>query len=221
MNAVMGTMDFSARQCIQSKDKFWSGDPVETIKTTLQVTRSRHPTPEVTPGRRGSSVCSTGNGAQGMRTPAGTPRNGARERWELSSYDQKDIFGNETPKTKSPKRRHTDSAESVSFDVRRKLHDAAFFISEQKLPELAALQKEIDDRRKERNKHGLVIKSKKEELERCQTKRASQVRVPDMIDTEVSKLGDDIAAGEKAAGEELAVLPPPTIPHAAVPARNI
>lgn len=156
-----------------------------------------------------------------MRTPAGTPRNGARERWELSSYDQKDIFGNETPKTKSPKRRHTDSAESVSFDVRRKLHDAALFISEQKLPELAAPQKEIDDRRKERNEHDLVIKNTKEELERCQTKRASQVRALDMIDTEVSKLGDDIAADEKAAGQELAVLPPPTIPHAAVPARNL
>ncbi|KAF5965830.1 hypothetical protein FCOIX_12770 [Fusarium coicis] len=214
-------MDFSTRQYIQSKDKFWSGDPVETIKTSLQVTRSQHPTPEITPGRKGSSVRSTGNGARGMRTPARTPRNGARERWELSSYDQKDIFGNETPKTKSPKRRHTDSAESVSFDVRRKLHDAALFISEQKLSELSALQKEIDDRLKERNEYDLVIKNKKEELERCQTKRASQVRALNMIDTKVSKLGDDIAADEKAAAEELAVLPPPTIPHAAVPARNV
>ncbi|KAF5588116.1 hypothetical protein FPCIR_7307 [Fusarium pseudocircinatum] len=105
---------------------------------------------------------------------------------------------------------HKGSVESVSFDVKRKLHDAALFISEQKLPALAALLKEIGDRRKELNEHDLVIKNKKEELERCQTKRASQVRALNIIDTEFSKLDDNNPANEKAAEEELAVLPNPT-----------
>ncbi|KAG9497217.1 hypothetical protein J7337_012010 [Fusarium musae] len=72
------------------------------------------------------------------------------------------------------------------------------------------LQQEIDERLTEHSEHTKVVENKNDELERCQTKRASQVRALDMIDTEFSKLGDDIAADEKAAGEDLAVLPPPT-----------
>ncbi|KAF4437578.1 hypothetical protein FACUT_5510 [Fusarium acutatum] len=119
MYAVMGAMDFSARRSIQSKDKFWSGDRVETIKTALQATRSRHPTPGVTPGRRGSSVCSTGNGAEDMRTPARTPKNGARIGLELPSYDKLDAFQTQTPGTENPKRQRTDSAEPVAFDNKK------------------------------------------------------------------------------------------------------
>ncbi|PNP55894.1 hypothetical protein FNYG_15423 [Fusarium nygamai] len=177
MYAVMGAMDFSARQSIQSKDKFRSGDPVESIKTTLQVTRSRHPTPGVTPGRRDSSVCSTGNGAEGMRTPAGTPKNDARKGWELPSYDRKDIFGKEKPKTKNPKRRRADSAEPMVFDVKEKLEKASSSISNLRLPSVMDLQQEIDERLKERSEHTKVVENKKDELERCQTERATRARI--------------------------------------------
>ncbi|KAK2697696.1 hypothetical protein QWA68_004410 [Fusarium oxysporum] len=189
---VMGALDFGARRSIRSKDNFWSGDP--------------YPTPGRTPGRRGSSISSAVNGAEGMKPPARTPKNDTRNGWEPPSCDRQDIFGTQTPTTGSSKRRHVDSADPMAFDVKERLDAASDFISDLKLPPVTALQREVNDRLKERNEHNKVVDKKEKELEKCQNERASQAREHGII---FSKLGADIAADEKAASEELAN-PPPT-----------
>ncbi|KAG5757259.1 hypothetical protein H9Q72_001216 [Fusarium xylarioides] len=170
-------------------------------------TRSRRPTPGVTPGRRGSSVCSTGNGAEGMRTPAKTPKNGARKGWERPSYESKDIFGNETPTAGTPKRRRTDSTEPVAFDVKEKLETAASSISNLGLPSVTDLQQEVDERRKERSEHNEVVEKKKKDLERCQTERASQTRIHEECEKACTELDEKIKEDEHRVRKWLAEFP--------------
>ncbi|EWY84578.1 hypothetical protein FOYG_12014 [Fusarium oxysporum NRRL 32931] len=209
-NRHLGALDFGARRSIRSKDNFWSGDPVKTIKGALQATQSQYPTPGITPGRRGSSISSAVNGAEGMKTFARTPKNDTRNGWELPTCDRQDIFGTRTPKAGSSKRRHVDSANPMAFEVKGKLDEVTASISVLKLPLVTALQKEVDDRRNERNKHNMIVENKKEELGKCQNERASRANEHGIIVTELTKLGADIAADEKAANEELAEIPPPT-----------
>ncbi|KAG5798409.1 hypothetical protein H9Q69_002557 [Fusarium xylarioides] len=192
---------------LESKEKFWSGDPIEAIKAALLATQSRHPTPGLTPGRRGSSVCSTGNGAEGMRTPARTPKNGAQKGWERPSYGLKDIFGNETPTAGNPKCRRTDSAEPMAFDVKEKLEKAASSISNLGLPSVTDLQQDVDERRKERSEHNEVVEKKKKQLEECQDKRASQARIHEECDKACTELDDKIKEDERRVGEWLAEFP--------------
>ncbi|EXK34686.1 hypothetical protein FOXG_21231 [Fusarium oxysporum f. sp. lycopersici 4287] len=207
---MMGALDFGARRSIRSKDNFWSGDPVKTIKGALQATQPQYPTPGITPGRRGSSISSAVNGAEGMKTFARTPKNDTRNGWEPPTCDRQDIFGTRTPKAGSSKRRHVDSADPMAFEVKGKLDEVTASISVLKLPLVTALQKEVDDRRNERNKHNMIVENKKEELGKCQNERASRANEHGIIATELTKLGADIAADEKAANEELAKIPPPT-----------
>ncbi|KAK2927774.1 hypothetical protein FoTM2_012950 [Fusarium oxysporum f. sp. vasinfectum] len=207
---VMGALDFSARRSIRSKDNFWSGDPVKTIKGALQATQSQYPTPGKTPGRRGSSISSAVNGAGGMKTLGRTPKNDTRNGWEPPTCDRQVIFGTRTPKAGSSKRRRVDSADPMAFEVKGKLDEVTASISDLKLPLVTALQKEVDDRRNERNEHNMIVENKKEELGKCQNERASRAKEHGIIVTELTKLGADIAADEKAANEELAEIPPPT-----------
>ncbi|KAL9563089.1 hypothetical protein ACKAV7_012831 [Fusarium commune] len=206
----MGVLDFGAYQAFQSKNKFWSDDPVETIKTALHGTQPRYPTPGRTPGRRGSSISSTGNGAEGMKTLTRTPKDDTRNGWTRPSYDRQDIFGTRTPTTGISKRRRVDSADPMAFDVKERLDAASDFISDLKLPPVTALQKEVNDRLKERSEHNKVVENTKEELEKRQNERASRAKEHGIIDTELTKLGADIAADEKAASEELSEITPPT-----------
>ncbi|KAL7764808.1 hypothetical protein ACKLNR_005953 [Fusarium oxysporum f. sp. zingiberi] len=191
---VMGALDFGARRSIRSKDNFWSGDPVKTIKGALQATQSQYPTPGKTPGRRGSSISSAVNGAGGMKTLGRTPKNDTRNGWEPPTCGRQDIFGTRTPKAGSSKRRRVDSADPMAFEAKGKLDEVTASISVLKLPLVTALQKE----------------NKKEELGKCQNERASRAKEHGIIFTELTKLGADIAADEKAANEELAEIPPPT-----------
>ncbi|KAJ4036766.1 hypothetical protein NW756_009108 [Fusarium oxysporum] len=208
---VMGALDFGARRYIRSKDNFWSGDPVKTIKGALQATQSQYPTPGRTPGRRGSSISSAVNGAEGMKTLARTPKNDTRNGWEPPTCDRQDIFGTRTPKAGSSKRRRVDSADPMAFEVKGKLDEVTASISVLKLPLVTALQKEVDDRRNERNErneHNMIVENKKEELGKCQNEQASRAKEHGIIVTELTKLGVDIAADEKAASEELAEITP-------------
>ncbi|KAF4957932.1 hypothetical protein FGADI_2761 [Fusarium gaditjirri] len=206
---AMGALDFNARRSIQSKDKFWSGDPVATIKGALQVTQTRYTTPGGTPGRRGSSISSAVNGAEG-KTPTKTPKDDTRNGWTRPSYDRQDIFRTRTPMPGNPKHRCVDSADRMAFDVKERLEAASGFISDLKLPSVTALQEEVGNRHKERSEHSKVIEKKKEMLEKCQNERESQTKQHSIIDTEFTTLGAGIAADEKAANEELAEIPPPT-----------
>ncbi|KAI1008821.1 hypothetical protein LB504_001365 [Fusarium proliferatum] len=208
--AVMGALDFSARLPLLSKDSFWSGDYVKKIKAALHATQPRYPTPERTPARRGSSISSADNGAEGMRTPARTRKNGAPNAWETPSYEEMDIFGNKTPIAGNPKRRRLDTADAMPFDVKEHLGKATSSILNLGLPSVTNLQQELDERHKECSEHNKVVEKKKFELEECQAKRASRVRKHDMIVTDFKRLGDDIAAREKAAEEDLAAIPPLT-----------
>ncbi|KAF5989695.1 hypothetical protein FBULB1_698 [Fusarium bulbicola] len=192
--ALMGALDLSTHHSFQSKDKFWSGDPVTTIKGALQATRPRHPTSGRTPAKRGSSVCSTGNGAEGMRTPSRTPRNATRDGWELPSCDELGVFGAHTPPTRR-KRRRLDPVDHIAFNVKEKLETATSSILNLGLPSVTDLQQEVDERRKERSEHNEVVEKKKKELETCQDKRASLANVHEECEkacTELEiKLNDD------------------------------
>ncbi|EMT62666.1 hypothetical protein FOC4_g10006292 [Fusarium odoratissimum] len=181
-----------------------TGNPVKTIKGALQATQSQYPTPGRTPGRRGSSISSAVNGAEVMKTLARTPNNDTRNGWEPPTCDRQDIFGTRTPKAGSSKRRRVDSADPMAFEVKGKLDEVTASISVLKLPLVTALQKEVDDRRNERNEHNMIVENKKEELGKCQNERASRAKEHGIIVTELTKLGADIAADEKAANEELA-----------------
>ncbi|KAF5555336.1 hypothetical protein FMEXI_1507 [Fusarium mexicanum] len=192
--ALMGALDFGTHHSFQSKDKFWGGDPVKTIKGALQATRPRYPTSGGTPARRGSSVCSTGNGAEGMRTPARTPRNATRDGWELPSCDELDVFGAHTPPT-GRKRRRLDPVDPIAFNVKENLETATSSILNLGLPSVTDLQQDVGERRKERSEHNEVVEKKKKELETCQDKRASLARIHEECEkacTELEiKLNDD------------------------------
>ncbi|KAI1033183.1 hypothetical protein LB503_008532 [Fusarium chuoi] len=176
MYAVMGALDFSACRPFQSKDSFWSGDYVNKIKTALHATQPRYPTPGRTPARRGTSISSADNGAEGMRTPARTPKNSVQKVWERPSYEEMDIFGNNTPIAGNPKRRRLDTADAMPFDVKEQLEKATSSILNLGLPSVTNLQQELNERRKECGEHNEVIENKKDELEKCQTERASRAR---------------------------------------------
>ncbi|KAF5647969.1 hypothetical protein F52700_1183 [Fusarium sp. NRRL 52700] len=136
----------------------------------------RYPTPGRTPARRGSSVCSTGSGAEGMRTPARTSNNNTPNGWGPPTCEKRDIFGNETPEP-GMKRRRLSPADPVAFDVKGKLEKATSSMLNLGLPLVADLQQEVDERRKERSEHNEVVEKKKKELEICQDKRASLTRI--------------------------------------------
>ncbi|KAL5605767.1 hypothetical protein FOVSG1_005914 [Fusarium oxysporum f. sp. vasinfectum] len=193
---VMGALDFGARRSIRSKDNFWSGDPYPTLGRT--------------PGRRGSSISSAVNRAEGTKTLARTPKNDTRNGWEPPTCDRQDIFGTRTPKAGSSKRRRVDSADPMAFEAKGKLDEVTASMSDLKLPLVTGLQKEVNDRRNERNEHNMIVENKKEGLGKCQNERASRAKEHGIIVTELTKLGADIAADEKAANEELAEIPPPT-----------
>ncbi|KAF5563678.1 hypothetical protein FPHYL_5076 [Fusarium phyllophilum] len=152
-------------------------------------------------------VCSTGNGAEGMRTPARTPKNGAQKGWERPSYKSKDIFGNETPTAGNSKRRRIDSAEPMAFDVKEKLEKAASSISNLGLPSVTDLQQEVDERRKERSEHNEVVEKKKKDLERCRTERASQARMHEECEKACTELDEKIKEDERRVREWLAEFP--------------
>lgn len=111
-----------------------------------------------------------------MRTPAKTRKNGAPNAWETPSYEEMDIFGNKTPIAGNPKRRRLDTADAMPFDVKEQLEKATSSILNLGLPSVTNLQQEFDERRKERSEHHEVIENKKDELEKCQTERASRAR---------------------------------------------
>ncbi|KLO80883.1 Uncharacterized protein LW93_9129 [Fusarium fujikuroi] len=173
---VMGALDFSARKPLRSKDSFWGGDYVKKIKAALHATQPRYPTPGRTPTRRGTSISSADNGAEGMRTPARTPKNSVQKVWKRPSCDEMDIFGNKTPIAGNRKRRRLDPAEHMAFDVNEKLEEATSSILNLGLPSVTNLQQELNERRKERGEHNEVIENKKDDLEKCQTERASRAR---------------------------------------------
>lgn len=191
----MGALDFSARKPLRSKDSFWGGDYVKKIKAALHATQPRYPTPGRTPARRGTSISSADNGAEGMRTPARTPKNSVQKVWERPSCDEMDIFGNKTPIAGNRKRRRLDPAEHMAFDVNEKLEEATSSILNLGLPSVTNLQQELNERRKERGEHNEVIKNKKDDLEKCRTERASRAREHEEYEkacTELeSKLKDD------------------------------
>ncbi|KAF5701753.1 hypothetical protein FGLOB1_9988 [Fusarium globosum] len=195
MYAVVGALDFSDRKPLRSKDSFWSGDYMKKIKTALHATQPRYPTPGRTPARRGTSISSADNGAEGMRTPARTPKNSVQKVWERPSCDEMDIFGNKTPIAGNRKRRRLDPAEHMAFDVNEKLEEATSSILNLGLPSVTNLQQELNERRKERGEHNEVIENKKDDLEKCQTERASRAREHEEYEkacTELeSKLKDD------------------------------
>ncbi|RKL39909.1 hypothetical protein BFJ72_g6638 [Fusarium proliferatum] len=191
----MGALDFSARKPLRSKDSFWGGDYVKKIKAALQATQPRYPTPGRTPARRGTSISSADNGAEGMRTPARTPKNSVQKVWERPSCDEMDIFGNKTPIAGNRKRRRLDPAEHMAFDVNEKLEEATSSILNLGLPSVTNLQQELNERRKERGEHNEAIENKKNDLEKCRTERASRAREHEEYEkacTELeSKLKDD------------------------------
>jgi hypothetical protein len=207
----MGALDFGAYQTIRSKDKFWSGDLVKTIKAALQGTHPRYPTPGGTPGRRESPICSTGNGAEGMKTPSRTPKDEKRNSWKDTRIDQSGAFRTRTPTPGNSKRRRVDPADPMVFDVKKKLDDATAFIVSLKLPSMTALRQEVDERRKERDEQNKVVEKKKAELEKCQNERASRAKEHGILDREFSNLGAAIAADEKANNEYLSTIPTPTM----------
>lgn len=87
-----------------------------------------------------------------------------------------DIFGNNTPIAGNPKRRRLDTADAMPFDVKEQLEKATSSILNLGLPSVTNLQQELNERRKECGEHNEVIENKKDELEKCQTERASRAR---------------------------------------------
>ncbi|CZR48196.1 uncharacterized protein FPRO_12806 [Fusarium proliferatum ET1] len=193
--AVMGALDFIARKPLRSTDSFWGGYYVKKIKAALHATQPRYPPPGRTPARRGTSISSADKGAEGMRTPARTPKNSVQKVWERPSCDEMDIFGNKTPIAGNRKRRRLDPAEHMAFDVNEKLEEATSSILNLGLPSVTNLQQELNERRKERGEHNEVIENKKDDLEKCRTERASRAREHEEYEkacTELeSKLKDD------------------------------
>ncbi|SCV55829.1 uncharacterized protein FFFS_11932 [Fusarium fujikuroi] len=116
------------------------------------------------------------NGAEGMRTPARTPKNSVQKVWERPSCDEMDIFGNKTPIAGNRKHRRLDPAEHMAFDVNEKLEEATSSILNLGLPSVTNLKQELNERRKERGEHNEVIENKKDDLEKCQTEGASRAR---------------------------------------------
>ncbi|KAF5692029.1 hypothetical protein FCIRC_215 [Fusarium circinatum] len=148
--ALMGALDFGTHHCFQSKDKFWGGGPVTTIKGAYKQ-------------------LGFGNGAEGMRSAARTPKSNAQKGWDLPSYEEQGIFGAKMPAS-ATKRRRTELVEPVAFDVKKKLHDAALFISKLGLPSVTDLQQEFDERRKERSEHNEVTRGMQKTCTELDTK---------------------------------------------------
>ncbi|KAF5625553.1 hypothetical protein F25303_11285 [Fusarium sp. NRRL 25303] len=149
--AVMGALDFSARLPLLSEDSFWSGDYVKKIKAALHATQPRYPTPGRTPARRGTSISSADNGAEGMRTPARTPKNSVQRVWELPSDEEIDIFGNKTPIAGNRKRRRLDAQE---LDERHKERSEHNKVVEKKKFELEECQAKRASRVR---KHDVIV----------------------------------------------------------------